>query len=170
MFERAVIDALEFARERKHLAGDIAAARLPGLADMLFDPSGDIHFELKGRVKKNGKLAIDVEIRGTLGLICRRCLERVAFDIQRRSRLTLTTESEPLSSLGLDDEEIETVPAESIAEITELVEQEVLLELPIAPAHPDGVCTIPGVGTADERSSPFSVLARLKTSDTPNSD
>jgi uncharacterized protein len=161
-----VIDGLKFAREGERLQGNLPLSRLPRVAAELPDPAGSgVSYELKGFVDSRGKPGIDVQIRAQFALVCQRCLSRLDFDLDRHTRFMLVADEAALPELGEEDTETEAVPIEAVANVVDLVEQEVLLDLPIAPSHPDGACAAPDRPHSVEPDSPFAVLRRLKDSE-----
>ena len=63
-------------------------------------------------------------------------------------------------SAGVDD--LDAVAADAELDVWSLVEDEVLLALPIAPRHAEGACQAAGESVLKQRASPFAVLAGLK--------
>jgi len=163
-----MIDGLKFAREGQRLEGSVPVARLARIAEELFEHTGYVSYVLEGRLARNGKPVIDVEVRGLLALVCQRCLGHLEFGLERHSRLVLAADGESLPSVDAEKFDTETVPVESVANVMDLVEQEVLLGIPLAPAHPAGKCGLPVDRSEQRNASPFSVLAQLKVSNAPN--
>ena len=163
MSGQALIDGLKFAREQQCLHGELEIAALPRLEDELFERSGKVSFTLAGSIDRHGKPVLAVEVRGTLVLRCQRCLGRFDYELARKSRLVLAAPGQRLPEVGEEDPETEAVPAESVGDIADLIEQEVLLGLPIAPAHAEGSCSTDAAVTTDRPASPFAALAKLKS-------
>jgi uncharacterized protein len=168
MPEQQMIDSLQFAREAQHLQGSLPVADLPAVAEELFDTRGSLDYSLTGFVDRNGKPGIDIEVRGELALVCQRCMGRLDFELARCSRLLLAKTGEALPPIAADEDEVETVPAESVANVLDVVEQEVLLALPIAPLHSGAQCTVAVEQEQEHFESPFGVLAHLKRVNAPS--
>jgi uncharacterized protein len=164
MFEQA-IDGLRFALEGQRLQGNLPLSRLPRVAAELLDPAGSVSYELKGFVDGRGRPGIEVQTRARFALVCQRCLNGLDFDLDRHTRFMLVADEAALPELGEEETETEAVPIEAVASLDDLIEQEILLGLPIAPSHPDGVCTAPDRPQGAEPDSPFAVLRRLKGSE-----
>jgi uncharacterized protein len=163
MSEQASIDGLKFARERGQLAGEMEVADMPRLQDMLAEGAGRVGYAVAGLVDDRGRPALDVAVQGTIPLICQRCLERLDFELERASRLVLVADSSELPDVSQEEPDSETIPAAEVADVRDLVEQEVLLGLPLAPVHEEGCIAAPASpGQAEE--SPFAVLKTLKRS------
>ena len=168
MSGQAVIDGLKFAREGQRLQGTLPLSGLPGVAAELLDPAGRVSFELTGFVDSRGKPGIEVQTRARIALVCQRCLNRLDFDLDRHTRFMLVAAEAALPQLGEEDTETEAVPIDTVANVADLVEQEILLGLPIAPSHPEGQCAPPDGPRSIEPDSPFAVLRQLKDSQNVN--
>lgn len=168
-FAGAVIDSLKFAANEDCITGKLALSVLPRLTDALVTRNGWLDCELAGyhdTGERAGKLGLRLQVRGRLSLCCQRCLAEVIFDCAIDSRLLLmppgASEAEwPAEELESDD--YDAIPASREMSVRALIEEEVLLALPIVPRHAD--CLPPVVVEAEiEESgpSPFAVLAGLK--------
>lgn len=109
-----------------------------------------------------------LDAEATLPLVCQRCLQPVdvPLAVQRDFRFV----ADESTAAAEDDEAEEDVLALSRSfDLVELVEDELLMELPVAPRHQ--VCPAPVKMSAGEdefeaaggeRENPFAALARLK--------
>jgi uncharacterized protein len=160
MSEQADIDGLKFAREAQRLAGELDLAAMSRLHDSLFEPVGRVRYGLTGMSDRRGHPIIEVTVRGTLPLVCQRCLERLDYELSRLSRLVLVAEPAALPDVAQEDPDSEAIAAADVANVADLIEQEVLLGLPLAPVH-DGPCG-PAVAPEAKPDSPFAVLRALQ--------
>jgi len=103
---------------------------------------------------------LHLTVSGTIPLACQRCLEAVPFDLDVDSRLELVPASAELSQDELEDDTRDFLPVERELDVVELVEDEILLALPVAPRHEK--CGLPGAANAGERINPFAKLSGLK--------
>ena len=103
---------------------------------------------------------LQVVIGGVLLLACQRCLKAVSFDLDVDSLLELVPEGTDMSQDELEDDTRDFLPVASELYVAELVEDEILLALPVAPRHEK--CGLPGAADAGERINPFATLAGLK--------
>ncbi|HUO44524.1 MAG TPA: YceD family protein [Burkholderiales bacterium] len=159
MSEPAVVDSLEFARTGQQLAGTVAVSELRRVADSLFDDQGTLEYAIKGRTDSRGRPRLRVEVRGEVHLRCQRCLGSLPYRVATASDLLVLTGGGPETD-ALED--LDGVAADPHTSVRELVEDEVLLALPMAPRHPEGQCgAAVSAGSAQSRS-PFGVLAQLK--------
>ena len=93
---------------------------------------------------------LELGLKGRLHLVCQRCLQDCAVDLDEKRRFILV----------LTDSEADEYP----------LEDEVLLSLPLIPKHPDGFCE-PHASTfgdggdeevSNERENPFNILKNMK--------
>ena len=103
---------------------------------------------------------MELKIDGACNLRCQRCLNALATPLLLVSRLRLVSEGE-MENTDIEDDEADSIPAEKRLDILALLEEELLLSLPIAPKHGLGVCQIAAEGL-NRSTSPFAVLAGLK--------
>lgn len=162
MSGQAPIDALKFAREGGRLEGEIPLSDMPRLQDVVASAAGSIRYRVQGAIDAKRRPVIDVAVEGELALVCQRCLDPIAHILQRTSRFVLVDEEGELPDVGDEDPDTESIPIDALADIEDVVEQEVLLGLPIAPMHAEGACGSEHRDTSKDRPSPFAVLATLK--------
>jgi uncharacterized protein len=173
-----VIDSLKFAAAEDCVTGKLALSRLPRLADVLLSTAGWLTCELSGlrdigedagSSEQAGKPGLRVRVTGRLALCCQRCLAEVDFECVIDNRLRLmppdSTEADWPED-ELESDEYDAIPAHRALSVQALIEEEVLLALPIVPRHadclPPGVAGITETGVEASEPSPFAVLAGLK--------
>lgn len=163
MHARPLIDSLEFARSAQQFAGNIQLSELPRLQEILEDQNGFVSFTIKGGVDSRGHAFIDLGVHGTLQLQCQRCLDALDYDVTRDTRLMLC---DPDELERLDEEgEIEGILADPKLDVLNLLEEEIVLGLPISPRHEEGTCEMAGAGREiGAVPGPFAVLEQLKRS------
>lgn len=162
----AVIDSLKFAADEDCLAGKLALTQLTRLSDMLASREGWLDCRLAGcRIERDGeaRLGLALQVSGRLRLHCQRCLAEFGFDCVIDSRLLLVPAGAAWPEEDLETDDYDAIPASRELSVLSLVEDEVLLALPIVPRHAD--CLPPDASAAAEEKgepSPFAVLAGLK--------
>ena len=160
MFKRPFIDSLDFARRGGELSGEVPVAELPRMADTLADSAGIISYVLRGLVGQDEKPYLILTLDGACNLRCQRCLNALPYPINLVSRLRLVSEGET-DGADIEDDEADSIPAEKHLDVLSLIEEELLLSLPIAPKHGSGECEIAVEGLS-RSNNPFAVLAGLK--------
>jgi uncharacterized protein len=157
MSQPGLIDGLQFARGAETLKGTLDPSRLPRLAEMRCATSG-LSYELRGRTDAEGRCWLQVWAKGTLSLECQRCLGPITFPLVLRSELLLAESEREIEAA---DDEIDRVLAGNAMDVAQLVEDEVLLALPMAPRHEKCAGSREDAETGG-RASPFAELAKLK--------
>jgi uncharacterized protein len=161
-----VIDAFEFCRHKQQAQGGIPVAELGRLAQETVDRSGTIAWTLSGDIDKLGHAQLSLAVSGAVNLICQRCLTALNFEIDSKSLLVLAKDEAQADAIEalFDDDEIDVIVGAAAFDVINLIEDEALLALPVAPKH--DVCPDQGVAAAEsegaERASPFAVLKKLK--------
>ena len=103
---------------------------------------------------------LHLEVSGLLSLACQRCLKAIPFTLDVDSLLELVPEGADMSQDELEDDTRDFLPVAGELYVAELVEDEILLALPVAPRHEK--CGLPGAADVGERIHPFAALAGLK--------
>jgi uncharacterized protein len=170
MSEQLVIDPARFARDRARLTGVLAAAALPRLsdqlegADQLQGAGGEIGYQVDGFVSERGHPGLHLQLDGEIELRCQRCLGALRARIESRRDVVLVPGADEFAQRSDEDETMDIIPAVPRLDLRALLEDEVLLALPVAPCHAPGECRAPEgrPGAEPERVSPFAALAQLK--------
>ena len=120
------------------LSGEIELNRFNRLSGLLHSDAGSVTTTMRFRQERGGWLIIDMEYETTVQLVCQRCLEPLDYHIEDRVEMVLletpSLEShvpEGYEPLVLDEDRI--MPAM-------LIEDELIISLPIVPRHdrPEG--------------------------------
>jgi uncharacterized protein len=162
MHARSFIDSLDFARNGQLISGELPVAELPRLKDVLENQQGTLRYSVQGVVDKQGNPALDVSVVGQCQLRCQRCLSSLDYQVRLIERLLLRDQVS-LDALGDDEDEFDSILASTHLNVQDLLEEEILLSLPIAPKHALGACQVTdGENAHGEEKNPFAVLAKLK--------
>ena len=113
---------------------------------------------------------LDLALKGRLHLVCQRCLQDCAVNLDEKRRFVLVATEAEADNYPLEDEEQEPLVASQHFNLLETIEDEVLLSLPLIPKHPEGFCephaTVFGLEEddegLDERENPFNILKNMK--------
>jgi uncharacterized protein len=163
MRDRVAVDSVAFARDASELRATVAIADLPRLHDVLFDQSSEITYSLTGAVNKDGIASLQLGIAADLLLPCKRCLGPVKLSLKSVRNFELVAGAQALGDPAEEPGDIERIHADPKLDVTTLVEDEIILSLPMVAGHRPGECTAPVLaGGESEKKSPFSSLAMLK--------
>ncbi len=163
MSEQVAVDSLSFALNKDTLSGTVLVAELSRLVDALHSNQGTLEYTLTGGVNQFGRPVLHCQVKGKLQPQCQRCLEGMEYLLDTQSDLILARDEAEL--LHLDDQEDEAtdaILADAKLNVLALIEDEVLLDLPISARHPAGACQVKTGNDGDEERKPFDVLAKLK--------
>ena len=162
-------DAFKMAAEGGSLAGEFDASTLARVVDRLAPGAGTapIAWRIAGDHDAFQRPMLSVTIEGSLPLLCQRCLEPFVAPIVQQTRLLLAHDETELGLLNVEEPEV--LLAAAPIDARTLVEDELLLSLPLAPRHAEGQCSgavrlhggRPEAGSTGE-TSPFAPLAELK--------
>jgi uncharacterized protein len=148
------VDPVEFARLGNEVQGSVAAGSLERLSEVSRSPGALIRYQVRGYVRRDEKPAIELTVSGSLTVACQRCLGDVEVEIDSNRTLVF------LPALGMDqvqdeEEDVDYLPREEAVVPLSLVEEEVLLAMPMAPRHAAGGCeTPPAPAGEDGKPSP----------------
>jgi uncharacterized protein len=132
------VKASQAVSRREAFAGSLPLARLPRLAASLAESSGSLQVELQATRDEEGQDWLHGEIRGRLPLTCQRGLHAFDWDCDVALSLALVG-SEAEEQKLLKDSESYLVQDDELP-LRDLVEDEVLLALPMMPRCDDPDC------------------------------
>jgi len=135
MSHQPVIDGLEFARTGGKLQGDWPLADFPRLRDALLGNAGSLKYELRGMPEAQGRPALKLRIEGALQLACQRCLGTLEFPFRIETTLLLAGSQAEIDAEPIEAEGPERIVAGREMPVHDLIEDELLLAIPIAPRH-----------------------------------
>ncbi len=161
MSEQVVTDPLKFARGRQSLEGSLPVASMVRLKDALASDIGTITFRLTGSFDEPGGPSLQCQVSGTLQVVCQRCLTPMNYALDINSALLLMTDERMLQDDNPDAPD--RILAQQDLPVADLIEEEILLVLPMAPHHPEGECEAGTTLKNDGRLHPFAALAQLKS-------
>ncbi len=154
-----LINNLEIAKKQETLAGKITAKECERLIDGVNDAALDslkIHYELSGTSSTFHLPSLHLSIDASLPLVCQRCLEAMQLDLSLAFDYVIS-EVEPEAFDG--DEDVDWIEASREMNVVELIEDELLIAIPVAPMH-ESACK-PLKLESGEKHNPFAVLKGL---------
>lgn len=160
----ATIDPIQLADTGARLAGELSVKGMSRLVEMCLDDDGSVRVDLQfERGPSDGMRVMHGTIAARVHLRCQRCMGRMPVELTSRPRLLLLRPGEREDLLEAGD----AVVIEQPLALSVLVEDELLLEMPMVPMHSPGHCSGSRTNGAAEqkhgaRPNPFSVLEKLK--------
>lgn len=159
------IDSFDFARAEERLDGSVAVERLKRLEDVLHDTEGRLDYSLRGTRDERNRPQLAVTVAGHVHLQCQRCLGLLDYDVAVDNTLLLVERGTPHDPQWDDPDAPDVLEASTELDVLLLIEDEILLSLPIAPRHAEGTCESRlGRENSAATSKPFAQLEALKGS------
>ena len=164
--KRWLIDNQRFANNREELQGEIALDDCERLDDLLGNDEGradgNVTFQLQGTRGPLGQLRLNLRVQAEVAMVCQRCMGAMLESVDVLSKLDVAPDDATVAHDDLTDDEADWIETSREFDVAELVEDELILALPVAPRHqvcPDPVTesTLPA-----KKESPFAALAALK--------
>ena len=159
-----VVDAFEFCRQKEYREGKIPVAQFTRLLEDCAGDQGEIAWSLQGGTHEHGYPQWELKVGAQVQLMCQRCLTPFSFGIDAHSILILARDDEKADEMevSLDDESIDVIVGSRAFNLLELIEDEALLALPLAPKHAACEDAELPLQLVDEKELPFSGLKGLK--------
>lgn len=141
------LDIFEFARSGRHAAGGLRMSQLPRLANEVpadapdrdtaftWQAEGSTQPELQDDGGEAAQPYLRLAVHGSAWLECQRCLApyEQAFDVDAIYRLVATEEE--AEEYPLDEDELDVIVGSRQFDLVDLIEEELLLSLPLVPKH-----------------------------------
>ncbi len=159
MSQRFVIDCVSFARDARSLHGELPVGELSRVLDMLVDSKGMLSYRVEGKIGAHNRPQLLLQLDGSMMIRCQRCLEGIEYPLEVRSVLEFVGDEEDLTQEEIEDDSRDFLPVQSELDVVELIEDEIILDLPSAPRHES--CALPETGQGAGRVFPVSLLQGL---------
>lgn len=169
----ATIDPIQLAERGARLTGTLPLKGMSRLAQTALAGSGDVFVDLAfERGEGENVLLMHGRLQTRLRVTCQRCLEAMDLELEAAPWLVLLR-PDP-RRVPQEEDEPDTLVVDKPLALNALVEDELLLALPMVPMHEPSRCAARARATADSRAgelkpdekggpSPFSMLRKLKT-------
>ena len=158
------LDAWRMVAARRTFEGVLPLSSMPRLRDSLADTEGDVRVEFEFDQDMLRVPYIELRIEAQLPLECQRSLQRFLHPVRIVQRLGLIREEADEAALPEGYEAL-LVDGDGLLRPAELVEDELILAVPVIPVAP-GTETVERDWVAPEEetrsASPFAALSSLK--------
>jgi len=171
----------KMARYGQLLKGVITVSKMKRTEGLLASKIGNIMVNLQFAIDDKGLSVVLGDLQGEVVMHCRRCMGQVPIEVKTKIALACVYTDDQVRSLPDCYEPL--VTQEERVDLYQLIEDELLLSLPIVAYHPDPTCIIdseyeytnkevdtvkkllvtPISPEGETSDSPFSVLAQLKS-------
>jgi uncharacterized protein len=158
MNKTLAINNLEFAQKQQKLSDSFAASNCKRLVDLLVIRNKNaeqttIYFELMGDCKQFRHPSLHLRIKTQLPVICQRCSDEMQINLDLSLNYIV---SETINNELDENDEFDWLEVDNEMNLHELIEDELLLAMPIAPVH-DKNCSQHSMQSG-EKPNPFAVL------------
>jgi len=157
------VDAWRMVSARRSFEGHLPLSAMTRLLPSVLDSAGQCRYRLQFDRDPLGFAVVELELEAELELMCQRSLEPFRFPVRTSQRLGLIRDESEEAGLPGDMEPV-LVAEDGVLHPRDLVEDELILALPVVPLSPDAepADVTFGQPEADEEKNPFSALAALK--------
>jgi uncharacterized protein len=162
------IDALALARSGGRVVGRVGLALMPRLEGIVASREGAVDYEIEGGQDGRGRPMLTIRVAGAVPLTCQVTLELFEYPYASETSVLLAQSEDQFVAWDEAEPEREVVLAAGPLAAAALVEDELLLGLPMSPRKPGlGEEPLvahagPGDGDALAGDSPFGELAKLR--------
>ena len=166
-----VLDAWRLVAARRGVEGRLPLSALTRLEGSLLDTEGDVRFALDFDRDSLQVPYVELRIDAELPLVCQRSMERFLLPVQIVQRLGLIRDEAEEAALPPGYEPL-LVPEDGLLRTTDLVEDELILAVPVVPVKPGSEAVEhdwPAPQSEqehfaqDEKVNPFAALSALKS-------
>ena len=175
--EHNALKRVDFCAPQSYVgAGFLSMSDIPRVAEeaSTVNPSDGFNWSVKTHFQDSPGIEphqiLELGLKGRLNLVCQRCLQDCAVDLDEKRRFILVLTDSEADEYPVEDEEQEPLVVNQHFNLLETIEDEVLLSLPLIPKHPDGFCE-PHASTfggeadeelSNEQENPFNILKNMK--------
>lgn len=158
------VDAWRMVAAGRRFEGTLALADLPRLRESLCEPQGAARYVASFGTGPTGVPEVRLQVDAALPLACQRSLRRFELPVRLELALGLLRDEAEEAALPPGHEPL-LVPADGQLRLADLVEDELILALPVVPVAPDAEAVERTFGPSAEdtaRTGPFAALAGWK--------
>ena len=159
-------DVWKLVSGRRQFEGQAPLASLKRLADLLTDTEGNVTYRVEFGTDELQVPSVQISVQAALPLVCQRSLERFEHDVSIEQTLGLITDEADEAALPPGYEPC-LVPNDGKIRPMDLVEDELIMAVPLVPVAPGTEAMEQEWGASDDEvaaASPFAALSKLKGS------
>lgn len=163
------VNPIRFADNETELHGTMSLSAMSRLGDSLLSNEGNVEVTIRFGLDDQGIRFLQGQLATQLNLQCQRCMESYLFEVNSRFLSGLVTNQKDVAALPANYDPLLVTDAD--LNVQDMVEEELILSLPIVPMHDENECKIKLPLAASnvtklpiaEHESPFKVIESLKT-------
>ncbi|MGZ5032839.1 MAG: YceD family protein [Usitatibacter sp.] len=163
MADELLIHLDRFSTKPLVFEGTFSIPDLERLEDTVANTAGELRYRVTATLDKQRRKVVSCIIEGFVFLTCQSSLETFRHAISLEDRLVLVDDESRLPPIEEEDDTEDFLVADEPLDIRDLVEDAVLLSLPMVPRKPGLEEAGMAAGEpAAQKQSPFAALASLK--------
>jgi len=154
-----LINNLEFAKKNQEINGLLEITNCERLAEITSKTGenvANIRYKLTGSAEKMNLPSLHLQIEAQLPVLCQRCLEGMQLNFSLEFDYLISDKELSESEENEENEDVDWLEASQELNLIELIEDELLIAIPIAPMH-DSSCLQANLQSG-EKPNPFAVL------------
>jgi len=171
-----LVDHYKMANQAQELVGSLPLSEFARLCATVSGDEEEVHLRLAFSKSDHNRTHVSGEASTAVTLVCQNCMSEFEFELYGLIDAEIVADEAELASL--EDEQDGLVSTERVVALTQLVEDELMLAVPMIPRHKEADC--PGNAFQPETKSepagsenthrPFAGLAEaMKTGKKPES-
>lgn len=152
-----------------HGEGRLSVGALPRVALELAVSSPDDGFDWQIQTHFKANSASDLEqtlrlkLNGQASMTCQRCLQAFQYSLKVERLFIFVVDEAAADAYPIEDDLLDPLVSSTHFDLLALIEDEILLSLPLVPKHPESKCaSSPLLGIIKEPENPFKVLKNIK--------
>lgn len=164
-----LLHPLRFAETGRSVSGVVALAGMSRLREFVIELDGDAQLEMTGGKDPQGRPFLSGQVQAALTVCCQRCLQPMTYVVDTEFYLSPVRSEEEAEQLPESYDPL-VLPDEDSASLQALVEDELMLGLPVVAMHAPEDCaadTSVYEGCAEpvaaKKPHPFAALEKLKS-------
>ncbi len=150
MSEWPIVDSVQFARTNGELRVLAPISDFERLNNVVLEDSDEIGARFEGFQDGESRPCLRLRVTGSIRVSCQRCLEALPIELATDRDFILVEREDEMQDLAAEGDSVESLLADSKLNVMALVEDEVLLQLPMAPTHEPDACTVPEWATQNK--------------------
>ena len=161
-------DPRKYANHESAFEGSLPLNKFKELCAILASDEGDVFIHLDFRVDEDRRYIATGSLTAQVQVVCQRCMGAVPHDLALDLSLAFVYDEDHAKNIPNSYDPVVMTDGDVI--LADMVEQEIILALPIVAYHEESGCNPTAVKYAsstddapdDEKPNPFSILAQLK--------
>jgi uncharacterized protein len=171
------LDTLKLFTRNGSVTATLPLSRLHRFAEHLLDTNGEVAVDLHFSHDEEQRPVLSGSLRTEVRVSCQRCMETLELELDCELALLVLESEAEVKALQSEDAELDALvmDPEQGLDVLAVIEDELLLSLPLVPMHEEADCSEAlnayqrkrevEESAAEPAQNPFAVLATLKRND-----